>query len=43
MAPAPDSELELIEVGLAVNRVANDDESLQKAVGEPIRSPAGVS
>ncbi len=43
MAPAPDSELELIEVGLAVNRVANDDESLQKALGEPFRSPAGVS
>ena len=38
-----DSKLELIEVGLAVNRAANDDESLQKAVGEPIRSAAGVS
>ncbi len=43
LRPTPDSELELIEVGLAVNRVANDDESLQKAVGEPIRSAAPVS
>ncbi len=43
LAPTPDSKLELIEVGLAVNRVANDDESLQKAVGEPIRSAVGVS
>ena len=43
LAPTPNSKLELIEVGLAVNRAANDDESLQKAVGEPIRSAAGVS
>ncbi len=43
LAPPPDSKLELIEVGPAVNRVANDDESLQKAVGEPTRSAAGVS
>jgi putative SOS response-associated peptidase YedK len=43
LEPAPDSKLELVEVGLAVNRAAPDDESLQKAVGEPIRSAAAVS
>jgi putative SOS response-associated peptidase YedK len=43
LEPAPDSKLELVEVGPAVNRAAYDDESLQKAVGEPIRSAASVS
>jgi putative SOS response-associated peptidase YedK len=41
LRPAPDSKLELVEVGPAVNRAANDDESLHNAVGEPIRSAAG--
>jgi putative SOS response-associated peptidase YedK len=40
LRPAPDSKLELVEVGPAVNRVANDDASLQRAVGQPIRSAA---
>ena len=43
LRPAPDSKLELIEVGPAVNRAANDDVSLQEAIGQPIRSAAGVS
>jgi putative SOS response-associated peptidase YedK len=42
LRPAPDSRLDLIEIGPAVNRAANDDESLQMAVGEPIRAAAGV-
>jgi len=36
--PAPDGALELVEIGPAVNRVANDDESLQKPVGASIRA-----
>ena len=36
--PAPEEALELVEVGPAVNRVANDDESLQKPVAAPIRA-----
>jgi putative SOS response-associated peptidase YedK len=43
LRPAPDSKLELVEVGPAVNRAANDDVSLQEAIGQPIRSAAGVS
>lgn len=43
LRPAPDSELELVEVGPAVNHFANDDESLQRPIGEPIRSTAGVA
>ena len=39
--PAPDEALELVEIGPAVNRAANDDESLQKPVAAPIR--AGLS
>jgi putative SOS response-associated peptidase YedK len=41
LRPAPDSKLELIEIGPAVNRAAYDDESLQRAVGEPIRAGVG--
>ena len=41
LRPAPDSQLELIEIGPAVNRAAYDDESLQRAVGEPIRAGVG--
>jgi putative SOS response-associated peptidase YedK len=41
LRPAPDSKLELIEIGPAVNRAAYDDESLQRAVGEPIRAAVG--
>jgi hypothetical protein len=36
--PAPDEALELVEIGPAVNRAANDDESLQRPVGAPIRA-----
>jgi putative SOS response-associated peptidase YedK len=36
--PAPEEALELLEVGPAVNRVANDDESLQMPVAAPIRA-----
>ncbi len=36
--PAPEEALELVEVGPAVNRVANDDESLQRPVAAPIRA-----
>jgi putative SOS response-associated peptidase YedK len=43
LRPAPVSKLELIEVGPAVNRAANDDVSLQKPVGQPIRSAGGVT
>ncbi len=32
LRPAPETALELIEIGLAVNHVANDDESLQTPV-----------
>jgi putative SOS response-associated peptidase YedK len=41
LRPASDSKLELIEIGPAVNRAAYDDESLQRAVGEPIRAGVG--
>jgi putative SOS response-associated peptidase YedK len=41
LRPAPDSKLELIEIGPAVNRAAYGDESLQTAVGEPIRARVG--
>jgi len=36
--PAPEEALEMVEVGPAVNRVANDDESLQRPVAAPIRT-----
>jgi putative SOS response-associated peptidase YedK len=39
--PALEEALELVEVGSAVNRVANDDESLQKPVAAPIRAAVG--
>ena len=38
--PAPEEALELVEIGAAVNRAANDDESLQKPVAAPIRAAA---
>jgi putative SOS response-associated peptidase YedK len=38
--PAPEKALELVEIGPAVNRVANDDESLQKPVAARIRAAA---
>ena len=38
LQPAPEEALELVEVGPAVNRVANDDESLQEPVAAPIRA-----
>jgi len=39
--PAPEEALELVEIGPAVNRVANDDESLQKPVAAPLRAAIG--
>jgi putative SOS response-associated peptidase YedK len=41
LKPAPEPALELFEIGPAVNRAANDDESLQKPVSAPIRAGAG--
>ena len=38
LKPAPDQALELVEVGPGVNRVANDDESLQQPVAAPLRA-----
>ena len=37
LQPAPEAELELVPIGTAVNRVANDDEGLLAPVGEAIR------
>jgi putative SOS response-associated peptidase YedK len=37
LRPAPEPSLELIEIGPAVNRVANDNESVQTAIAPPIR------
>ena len=39
IGPAPEEALELVEIGPSVNRVANDDASLQKPVAPPIRAP----
>jgi putative SOS response-associated peptidase YedK len=41
LKPAPDPALEIVEIGPAVNRFANDDESLQQPVAAPIRASAG--
>jgi putative SOS response-associated peptidase YedK len=41
--PAPEEALELVEIGPSVNRVANDDASLQKPVAPPIRAPMAQS
>ena len=41
LKPASEKALELVEIGPAVNRVANDDESVQRPVAEPIRAAAG--
>jgi putative SOS response-associated peptidase YedK len=38
--PAPEDALELVEIGPAVNKSANDGPELQSPVGEPIRAPA---
>jgi hypothetical protein len=38
LRPAAEEALELVEVGPAVNRFANDDESLQRPVAAPIRA-----
>ena len=38
LRPAPEPMLELVEIGPAVNRVANDDASVQTPVAPPIRS-----
>ncbi len=36
--PAPEDALELVEIGTAVNRVANDAPELQRPLAEPIRA-----
>jgi putative SOS response-associated peptidase YedK len=41
LKPAPDAALELVEIGPAVNRVANDDESLQQPIAPPIPRAGG--
>ena len=38
LTPAPESALELVPIGTAVNRFANDDASVQAAVGEKVRA-----
>jgi putative SOS response-associated peptidase YedK len=38
LRPAPERALELVPIGTAVNRFANDDEAVQTAVGEPLRA-----
>jgi putative SOS response-associated peptidase YedK len=38
--PAPEDALELLEIGLAVNKSANDGPQLQTPLGEPTRAPA---
>jgi len=38
LRPAPERDLELVPVGAAVNRVANDDPSLQVPIGDAIRA-----
>jgi putative SOS response-associated peptidase YedK len=38
LSPAPEAALELIPIGPAVNRVANDDAAVQAPVGEAIRA-----
>jgi putative SOS response-associated peptidase YedK len=40
LRPAPDEALELVPIGPAVNRVANDDPAVQTPVGEAIRAAA---
>ena len=38
LKPAPESALELVEIGPAVSRAANDDASVQTPVAAPIRA-----
>jgi len=38
LQPAPEEALELVEIGTAVNRAANDHEDVQKPVAAPIRA-----
>ncbi len=38
LRPAPEAALELVPIGPAVNRVANDDAGVQAPVGEAIRA-----
>jgi putative SOS response-associated peptidase YedK len=38
LKPAPEAALELVEIGSAVNKVANDSEDVQKPVAAPIRA-----
>jgi len=38
LKPAPETALELVEIGTAVNRVANDDAGVQTPLAEPIRA-----
>ncbi len=38
LRPAPEAALELVPIGPAVNRAANDDAGVQAPIGEPIRA-----
>ena len=38
LKPASEQALELVEIGTAVNRFANDDASVQRPIGAPIRA-----
>jgi len=40
LKPAPEDALELVEIGTAVNRAANDSEDVQKPVAAPLRAGA---
>ncbi|WP_158814399.1 SOS response-associated peptidase [Methylocapsa sp. S129] len=39
LRPAPDDSLELVEVGMEVNRVGNDDAEIQRPVSPPLKPP----
>ena len=43
LRPAPDEALELVPIGPAVNRAANDDPAIQSPVGDAIRAAAPVA
>ena len=38
LKPAPETALEVVEIGPAINRVANDDAGVQAPVAEPVRA-----
>ena len=40
LKPAPEAALELMPIGTAVNRVANDDANVQAPTGDSLRAEA---